>query len=639
MDIYKLGLIGLLFFFYSCDVMDTKPFETYTDDLVWGAKETIDAFVIKTYPGTITNFAGNSPGWEALTPHSAECDQVGNRINDIATETGLSAYTDYGFGRFGEQRRCNLILEKVATSEILSEEQKTNLMAEAYFLRGALYFDMTRKMGRFVPIDRVLNQDDIEAFRTPLTESVAESYKLIMADLDKAVEGLPETSDQGRANKYAALALRSRAALQAYAYTKDQHYLDVVISSSKEVIDSGVYSLTDNYGNMFNEISPNDNEIILGQYFLSKDASIGSFPEMISALPTLDVSESKLASADGTTVFTEESPFGGWGIHWPTQDLVDQYLCVDEKTGEAKKWNETSQFIENVEDVTTQDLTTGEIESFKRFDGQYRNLPSDMDLKTGRSDYHLFKCIGKIKEGSSRTVSDIMYNNRDKRMDATVIRDGSTFAGALLETKLGGNASQGVRAKEDGGWYTTTTGYYWKKNVYTSTPKLNAFQKTDMHYVIFRLGEMYVNMAEAYLLKGNVVKAVEALNVTRVKHGGLPPSTATDSKIAWADYLRERRVEMAYEGGDIYFSYLRWGKYGGACNYDRIPGETLKDLNAPVYKINITSDRKIFCISQLTVLNSWNRNFTKRRYLFPIPQGAIDKRSADGIIDKQNEGW
>ena len=161
-----------------------------------------------------------------------------------------------------------------------------------------------------------------------------------------------------------------------------------------------------------------------------------------------------------------------------------------------------------------------------------------------------------------------------------------------------------------------------------------------MHYVITRLGEMYMNMAEAYLLKGNVAKAVEALNATRVQHGGLPASKASTLDEAWKDYIRERRVEMAYEsGGDIYFSYLRWGKYGGASNYGNPAGDVIVDLNRPVYKISITSDRKSFCVNQLTLLNSWNRNFTTRRYLFPIPQGSIDTRSAAGIVDVQNEGW
>lgn len=635
----KISLVCLLgFSFFSCDVMDTEPFETYTEDLVWGSKETVDAFIVKTYPGTIYKFAGESASWEALTPNGVQCDQVSNTINTTATETGIDVFTDYGFGRFEDQRRCNMILEKVAESNVLTDLQKKELIAEGYFLRGALYFDMTRKMGRFVPIDKVLNQDDKEAFKTPMTESVEESYKLVMADLEKAVEGLPETSVFGRVNKYSALALQCRAALQAYAYTKDPSYLDLTIHSAETIINSGRYELSDDYGALFNQGSPTDKEIILGRYYLDKDASVDGFTEMISVLPAISYDDAMRASADGTTNVPSNQYFGGWGIYFPTQDLVDQYLCVDEKTGEALNWYETSQYKENVESVSMPS-SVGELERFQRFDGEYRNLPSEMDLLTGRTDYPLFKFTGKVKPETDRTITDILYGNRDKRMDATIVRDMSDLAGYLMEMNIGGNASQGLRAKEDGGWYTTTTGYYWKKNVYTSSMKLAAGVKTNMHYVIFRLGEVYMNLAEAYLLKGDVTKAVAVLNTTRIQHGGLPASKATDLNTAWSDYLRERRVEMAYECGDIYFSYLRWGKYGGASNYGRASGEVIKDLCAPIYKIGITSDRSTFCVGQMTLLNSWNRNFTKRRYLFPIPQGAIDKRAADGIIDKQNEGW
>lgn len=96
---------------------------------------------------------------------------------------------------------------------------------------------------------------------------------------------------------------------------------------------------------------------------------------------------------------------------------------------------------------------------------------------------------------------------------------------------------------------------------------------------------------------------------------------------------------MAYEEADIYYSYLRWGKYGSYANYGRQGGDIIKDLDAPVHKISISSDRKKALINQLNLLNSWNRKFTVKRYLFPIPQGQIDKRTAAGITDKQNEGW
>lgn len=639
----KIALIGCLGFglFTSCDVMDTRPFETYDEELVWSSKEMADAFVLGTYPDIIGYFAGSSASWEALTPNGAECDQVGNYINTTATETGLSSSTDYGFGRFNLQRRCNQILEHVESSQVLSDEQKKELIGEAHFLRGLLWFDMTRKMGRFVPITKVLTQDDTEAFHTPLTSSIDESYKLILDELNLAIEGLPETSDQGRANKYAALALRSRIGLQAYAYTKNESYLDIVISSAEEVINSGKYQLTDNYEGMFNsDIAPSDPEIILARYYLEKDATMGNFPEMVSALPNLPNDDVVNGSANGVnTLDPSQQVFESWATYFPTQDLIDQYLVIDEKTGEAKTWYETSQYLENIENLPTEGLNEGSLEVFTRYDGELRHVPTAQDLLTGRTDYPLFSRIGKIKEGSNRTVSDIMFNHRDKRMDATIIRDMSQFWGFQMDLNVGGNASQGVRSKEDGGWYTTTTGYYWRKNTTSPNPVANASIKTNMHYIVTRLGEMYMNMAEAYLLKGNVVKAVETLNVTRVQHGGLPESKVSTLNEAWTDYMRERRVEMAYECGDIYFSYLRWGKYGGASNYGKAGGDVIVDLNRPIYKISITSDRKSFCINQLTLLNSWNRNFTTRRYLFPIPQASIDTRTAAGIIDIQNEGW
>lgn len=639
----KIALIGCLGFglFTSCDVMDTRPFETYDEELVWSSKEMADAFVLGTYPDIIGYFAGSSASWEALTPNGAECDQVGNYINTTATETGLSSSTDYGFGRFNLQRRCNQILEHVESSQVLSDEQKKELIGEAHFLRGLLWFDMTRKMGRFVPITKVLTQDDTEAFHTPLTSSIDESYKLILDELNLAIEGLPETSDQGRANKYAALALRSRIGLQAYAYTKNESYLDIVISSAEEVINSGKYQLTDNYEGMFNsDIAPSDPEIILARYYLEKDATMGNFPEMVSALPNLPNDDVVNGSANGVnTLDPSQQVFESWATYFPTQDLIDQYLVIDEKTGEAKTWYETSQYLENIENLPTEGLNEGSLEVFTRYDGELRHVPTVQDLLTGRTDYPLFSRIGKIKEGSNRTVSDIMFNHRDKRMDATIIRDMSQFWGFQMDLNVGGNASQGVRSKEDGGWYTTTTGYYWRKNTTSPNPVANASIKTNMHYIVTRLGEMYMNMAEAYLLKGNVVKAVETLNVTRVQHGGLPESKVSTLNEAWTDYMRERRVEMAYECGDIYFSYLRWGKYGGASNYGKAGGDVIVDLNRPIYKISITSDRKSFCINQLTLLNSWNRNFTTRRYLFPIPQASIDTRTAAGIIDIQNEGW
>ena len=153
------------------------------------------------------------------------------------------------------------------------------------------------------------------------------------------------------------------------------------------------------------------------------------------------------------------------------------------------------------------------------------------------------------------------------------------------------------------------------------------------------MGEAYLNLAEAKLLKKDVAGAGEALNQTRTVHGGLAPSTATTEAEAWVDYIRERNCELTNEGGDLYFSYLRWGKYGGHANHGRAPGDIIADFDRPAYKIEINRDRTALLIGQVTLLNSANRNFTVKRYLLPIQQGFLDTREVYGLDHTQNEGW
>lgn len=637
-----LLLSGAMLLTSSCsDVLDTKPFTSFSEEKVWQAEETADAFVLNTYANVLTYYTSENvtAQWESRTPNGALCDQVGSAIDNYATELGLNSSENLGFNRFDKLRACNMIIEKVQASAGISSEAKKKISAEGHLLRGLLFFDQTRKMGRFVPITKVLTVNDKDDFRTPITETVGDSYKYVMADLDIACANLPETSAPGRANRYAALLIRSRAALQAYAYTKDAKYLDVAINSAKEVIESGKFTLSKDYGSMFNEKSPKDAEIILGRYYLAEKSSLWDFPEMVNTIPNIDADNVNISM--GTPLKNQNGQtFEGWATMFPTQDMIDQYLAIDEQTGEAKPWYETSQYKENVEVIDPKTMTKeGQLDSYTRTNGEKRNFPTAADLNTGRTDYPLFKHYGKIKASSTKNITDIIYSNRDKRMDHTIVRDQATWQNELVEMNLGGNLSQGVRSKTDGGWYTTTTGYYWKKSTYTLFPRAVVNAKTDYHYVIARLGEAYMNLAEAYLLKKDVANAVQAFNVTRTIHGGLPASTSTTEADAWKDYIRERRVEMAYEGGDIYYSYLRWGKYGGYANYGRTAGAVIEDLNSPVYKIEISRNRKSFCVGQLTLLNSWNRNFTTKRYLFPIPQSEIDTRTAYGIIDKQNEGW
>ena len=143
-----------------------------------------------------------------------------------------------------------------------------------------------------------------------------------------------------------------------------------------------------------------------------------------------------------------------------------------------------------------------------------------------------------------------------------------------------------------------------------------------------RLGRAYLNYAEVMLRQGNIQTAIEYINKTRTTHGGLPAlSTSLSLDEAWKVYKRERRVELVHEG-DRYWSLLRWGKADGKT--------TVEELNKTHHSISISEDGKSFEIIPLPFRTSENeRIFTKKRYLFPVPEG---ERVNNPALD-QNEGW
>ena len=389
-----------------------------------------------------------------------------------------------------------------------------------------------------------------------------------------------------------------------------------------------------------------DNEIILNRQFLKLNTNVGSFNEMIRAVPNVKNDEVQGSAGSPLLKNPKGRSFEGWASYFPTQDLVDQYLVIDEKDGKAKSLYESSQYKENIEEVDINNLKYNAFTENPDFDGTsatteyigYHPVPEREDLGSNSKGAKIAR-FGKIKNNSNSNVSDIMYRNRDKRFYATIVHDNSTWlSGELVTLAVQGNLWAGVRKDKSSSWYTTVSGYYWRKAVDNVDPRVYFNNKIDYQFVLIRLGEMYMNLAEAKLLKGDIEGAVKALNVTRIKHGELTPSTASNQEEAWKDYIRERRCEMAYEG-DLYWSYLRWGKYGGFANHGQAPNAIIQDLNKPVHRILIKGDRKEFFIGQILVNNAWERNFSTKRYLWPIPKSFLNKRAAYGIIDKQNPGW
>ncbi len=682
-NILKYSLLGLgVLATTSCiDTLDTEPKVFFDSETIWGNKNSAEGFVYAAYNDIIWNgYAGSGScvEWEARTPNGVRSSQVSdndwdlmfpNMNNDpVAIESGISTSNNWGASRFSDLRRANMIIENVEVAN-LPEETKKQLKAHGHLLRGMIFFQQARLMGRFVPVTQVFDGADSLTCKIPLTKDFNESYDYVIKDLQYAAENMEDEQPKGVPTKWAAKVILSRAALQAYAYTGNDDYVDIALNAAKDVVEAKGHLLANDLrpdNSLFNETAMNHDEILWAYYREDKNTQFVSFLETMRTFPNAkpgDIGNNPYATpmkdVNGIT-------FEAWGAYWPTQDLVDQFLVEDAKSGKALPWYETSQWKDNVETLDPEnsnfvivkhtdykadgsikevrDSVAHTIDYYPNKSFGARRMPCPTDLQNTNPNYPAITRYATLKEEylnseNPKNISQLMYENRDKRFYTTVVYDGCTWFNEKVELFHGGNLYRGFRDKEDGGWYTTTTNYYWRKSSIESFPRAYHNLNMAIHFNLARVGEAYMNLAEAYLLKGQISNAVDALNQTRTIHGGIAGSTATTEEEAWADYIRERNCEMVNEGGDIYFSYLRWGKYGGFANEKQAPGAIIQALNRPVHIIQIDHNRQTILVNQLTVSRAAERKFSTRRYLLPIQQSFLDKRQIYGIQDNYTPEW
>lgn len=608
------ALVGTLSLQSCSDFLDTKPTASVSEDMVWGDKSGIEAYIIQTMSNMIGLYQDFTTMDKTFTTNA-----VG--VRGVCSDEARGLRTrewDWGFGYFGNIRACNLLIEKAQTATGITEDYRKQAIAEGKMMRAMIYFYQARHCGRFIWVDRVLTADD--EFNLPLTKDMKESYTYIMQDINDAIAGLPETAEAGRFTKNAARVLKSEICLTAAAYLGanglgDKNLYEEAVSAVNEI--QGV-SLDANYGSIFNEEGAYSSpEIILVHYY-SKDNTQCQSIQMINMQP--NVPNVKMDQTGCGPHWNTDLIFEGWMEFAPSQNLVDNYLVIDQLDGKAKRWNETSQFKNATVAVSIDEIKT---------------------LVPPQDDKELVAQSLAYKTKNGEDIATLMYQYRDKRFDATILHDGSEYYNEILRMRQKGNMNR-MCTRNYGNDHVPLTNYAWRKSMYNVSPRIYYNVYTDYHYVIFRYGRAVLNKAEALLCLAKtdlskLSEAVATLNQTRTIHGGLPASDANTLETAWEDYKRERRVEFVMED-DFYWSLLRWGKYGYEANNGYQPGGMIDELNCPATFPEIAADGTAVYIGNVQFLNDQREFKPERGYLFPIPQSVINANAAIEDAD-QNPGW
>lgn len=550
--------IGLLIGLSSCsdDFVQVDPTTLITDSQVWQDQNLVDAFLNNVYNSLeFVDLTGEQNFNQVLIASMGMELRVGDawqnpykRSVEIINPNG--AHPSLGYFKWNPLRDCNLIIKKLTTESKLSQDFIDKKIAEARFLRAYIYFEMVKRYGG-MPI--ITDPQDID---TPVEELFAsrnseqEVYDFIISDLEFAAQYLSEEASaaSGRPSKWAALGLLTRAATYAGSIGEfGVMQMDGLLGiPNPQQYWQKAY---DTANLIINEsghalYNVNSNKAVNFQnLFLDEDNSEVIFSQKFD--PELKPhSWSNLCMPDGFNA--------GWGSNYNVfYDAVKLFDFEDGSTG---------------------------------------NIP-DSQL-TGQ-----------------RWSSEDLFGKRDPRFRASVFYpeapwQGSMFTSHWTSTNIG-SAPEGwqLRANTRN---RVRTGFHLRKRLDESAIRPpGSTDGTD--YIVLRLGEVYLNLAEAAFHLNLTGEATTAVNMVRDRAG--MPARGT---VTWDNIIQERRVELFAEDHS-YWDLRRW-----RIAVQEIDGKSLKGLRF-TYD-GITRD---YSIQIRNAEGNIIRPFQERNYYLPIGLARI----------------
>lgn len=531
---YILGITLLGVLSTSCDSewLDREPPNILVDDQVWNDTKLVTG-VLSNYYDRLPAHTSLTGGWVDFAAYD-EAMWSGYSGNDWLNNLVTYDYGRWGLWDYGLIRDINLAIDKLNTLSTLPAEQRTQFISELRFIRAWVYFDHVKRMGGVPLITEELIYDfggDPSYLQYP-RNTEAEVYDFVISEMEDIAGTLGNAGSKTRANRFTALAVVSRAALYAGSLAKYNSamsapislpggevgipaaraaaYFTKALAASETILKEGGYALyrsNPNLGENFYEavISKNGNsEVIWAQDFLLSADKRHGF------------------TYDNVARSAREDNLGSSAIT-PGLNLVEEFQYLDGTPGILKT---------------------------RTADG---------------SDYLYYE-----------KVSDL-FANKDARMYGTIIYPGASFRGQEIFMQAGvavwnGSTydlveSNGLATEySDGGVLTSAagphrsiqevsnTGFYLRKYVDNAVGSSTRGIRSEVWWVRFRLGEIYLNAAEAAFELGQNGLALTYVNALR-ERAGFGANSLSDLDIT--DIRHERRVELAFED-HVVWDYKRW---------------------------------------------------------------------------------
>ncbi|WP_352405682.1 RagB/SusD family nutrient uptake outer membrane protein [Petrimonas sp.] len=610
-NIYILIIALITLFLNSCnDVLDQVPSDRYTDALVWNDPYLLDTHLAELYACTpvmiqdaitLMNSWNGAPmnrddnGWTAIMGFSAQMEGTVRTLEitdeakyNFGGQAHLLSMKENGIQSNGTElqwwgnayytiRLLNNFIDRAGESSISNVEER---IAEARFLRAFNYFAMAKRYGGVPLITKVQSLDDDEDVLYPKRATEKEIFDFILKETDEISEVLPSANDAGRANKWAALALRSRAALYAASVAQfgtqqlngllgfpagdDAYYYQICFDASKKIMTEGPFMLYDedadkiqNFKNIF--LKKGNSEAIMVKQHSGKGFNDGGTNRW-----SWDMVECPRPNV--------------WGVgnyHGPYLDLVEEFEYKDGTPGVI--------------------------------DREYaKNKLWTMEELWGEKDPRFFASIWTNGTSWQGAVGGVLGENTIDMHNGIMTAEG-TLVDGRYDTYNGIPAvgDQLVRFKEGN---TPNTGFGVMKYLDPNANNFNWFSESTTDYLIFRYGEILLNFAEAAFELGKPAEALDAINQIRDRAGIARLTSVDREKIR-----HERKVELAFEN-HRYWDLRRW----------RIAVQSLtRTYSGLRYIYDAASSKYRLDFIDNIDGRAKTPTFPEKNYYFPIGQGRI----------------
>lgn len=240
----------------------------------------VELLVANTYANLTENGWGASPfNWTFGGMYGGDANK-GSDPGDQSVLNEMEMYnTTSTNGYLGEKyswtykgnKRANMALNVLEMAADMSDDLRKVRKGELYFLRSLFYFESIKVFGPFIPyIDESIVEND------PKVYNDKNIYENILADIDVAISNLPETQPEvGRANKWAAMALKAKVLMQKGDLAAAKPILKQVIEQGK-TSNGLAYGLEEDMNANWDALRENGKESIFAVQFSNETQNNGN---------------------------------------------------------------------------------------------------------------------------------------------------------------------------------------------------------------------------------------------------------------------------------------------------------------------------------------------------------------------------